>query len=307
MPFASDVVASHIPTERFIAVKKFVATLALVPLTFGLAACGSSSDSASGDSETVKIGIVGHDPVNDKLEEVAKKEGIDIEYQEFTDYSQPNPALKSGDIDMNWFQHIAYLSDYNVNADDNLNIVGPTVIYPMALFSKKHDSLDQIPQGGEIAIPNDTVNEARALQLLEANKLVTFKSDTDRPTIDDVDTDKSKVKVTAVDATQTVVSMESVDGSVINNDFLKDAGLNPKDALAQDDPSNDYAKPYVNLFVSQDEDKDNETYKKVVELFHSSEVQEVVQEETAGTAVEVKTDVSELRSTLADAEESLRK
>ena len=78
-------------------------------------------------------------------------------------------------------------------------------------------------------------------------------------------------------------------------------------ALAQDDPSNDYAKPYVNLFVSQDEDKDNETYKKVVELFHSSEVQEVVQEETAGTAVEVETDVSELRSTLADAEESLRK
>ena len=150
------------------------------------------------------------------------------------------------------------------------------------------------------------MNEARALLLLEANDLVTFKSKTTSPTIDDVNTDKSKVKVTPVEATQTVVSMESVDGSVVNNDFLKDAGLNPKDALAQDDPSNDYAKPYVNLFVSQDEDKDNETYKKIVELFHSQEVQDVVQDETAGTAVEVTTDVSELRSTLADAEEALR-
>lgn len=294
-------VASYPLTERFIAVKKFVAILALAPLAFGLAACGSSSD-----DQVVKIGIVGSGPVNDKLKEVAEKEGIDIEYTEFSDYNQPNPALNSGDTDLNWFQHIAYLSDYNVNADDNLNIVGPTVIYPMALFSKNHKNLSDIPDGGEIAIPNDTVNEARALLLLEANDLVTFKSKTTSPTIDDVNTDKSKVKVTPVEATQTVVSMESVDGSVVNNDFLKDAGLNPKDALAQDDSSNDYAKPYVNLFVSQDEDKDNETYKKIVELFHSQEVQDVVQDETAGTAVEVTTDVSELRSTLADAEEALR-
>ncbi|WP_237233903.1 MetQ/NlpA family ABC transporter substrate-binding protein [Rothia nasisuis] len=289
--------------------KKFVATLALVPLAFGLAACGSSSDSAStsgSDNETVRIGVVGTDPVNDKLVEVAAAEGITIELVEFTDYAQPNPALASGDIDLNWFQHIAYLSNYNVEANDTLQIVGPTVIYPMALFSNKHDSISALPDGAEIAIPNDTVNEARALLLLEANGLVSFTSDTASPTVDDINTDASKVTVTPVDAAQTVLALESVDGSVVNNDFLKDAGLNPKDALAQDDPANESARPYVNLFVAKADQADNETYKKIVELFHTEEVQAVVQEDTQGTAVEVTTDVADLRSTLADLEEQKR-
>ncbi|MFW0118661.1 MetQ/NlpA family ABC transporter substrate-binding protein [Rothia sp. P5764] len=292
--------------------KKFVATLALVPLAFGLAACGSSSDSASPASassadDVIKIGVVGASDSNAKLVEVAKAEGINIEIIEFSDYTQPNPALSTGEIDLNWFQHIAYLSNYNVEANDNLQIVGPTVIYPMALFSEKHDSISALPQGAEIAIPNDTVNEARALLLLEANGLVSFTKDTDSPTVDDVDTADSKVKVTPVDAAQTVLALKSVDGSVINNDFLKDAGLNPKDALAQDDPANDSARPYVNLFVSRADDADNETYKKIVELFHSDEVLAAVQEETEGTAVEVNTDMADLRSTLADLEAKKRK
>ncbi|WP_237233128.1 MetQ/NlpA family ABC transporter substrate-binding protein [Rothia nasisuis] len=289
--------------------KKFVATLALVPLAFGLAACGSSSDSAStsgSDNETVRIGVVSTDPVNDKLVEVAAAEGITIELVEFTDYAQPNPALSSGEIDLNWFQHIAYLSNYNVEANDDLQIVGPTVIYPMALFSNKHDSISALPDGAEIAIPNDTVNEARALLLLEANGLVSFTSDTASLTVDDINTDASKVTVTPVDAAQTVLALESVDGSVVNNDFLKDAGLNPKDALAQDDPANESARPYVNLFVAKADQADNETYKKIVELFHTEEVQAVVQEDTQGTAVEVTTDVADLRSTLADLEEQKR-
>lgn len=280
--------------------KKFVATLALVPLAFGLAACGSSSS-----DDVVKIGVVGTDPSNDKLVEVAKAEGINIEIVEFTDYTQPNPALAAGDIDLNWFQHIAYLSNYNVEANDTLGIVGPTVIYPMALFSNKHTDISALPEGAEIAIPNDTVNQARALLLLEANGLVSFKAETTSPTPDDI-AEGSKVKVTPVDAAQTVLALESVDGSVINNDFLKDAGLNPKDALAQDDPANESARPYVNLFVSTAKNVDNETYKKIVELYHTEEVQAVVQEDTQGTAVEVTTDVAELRSTLATLEEQKR-
>ena len=211
--------------------KKFAAALAVVPMVFGLAACGStnSSSSSSSASKKVTIGVVGSEKFNKTLKEEAKKQGIDIEFKEFSAYTEPNPALDAGDIDMNRFQHIAYLSNYNVSAKKDLQIVGPTVIYPMALFSKKHSKLADIPQGGEIVIPNDTVNEARALKLLKTNGLVTFKNaDVDAPTIDDVDTANSKVKVTPVDATQTVVGMESADGAVVNNDFLKDAGLKPR-------------------------------------------------------------------------------
>ena len=286
--------------------KKFVAALAVVPLVFSLAACGSSSN-GNGDSKKITIGVVGNETANQVLKDEAAKQGITIEYSEFTDYAQPNPAVDAGDNDMNRFQHIAYLANYNVSSGKDLQIVGSTNIYPMAIFSKKHKKVDEIPQGGTIAIPNDSVNEARALLLLKAQNLVTFKSEVHTPTHNDIDTGKSKVKVTPVDATQTVIAMESVDASVINNTFLADAGLSPSDALAQDDPNNPDARRYVNLFVAQKDKVNDETYKKVVEIFHSKAVQDAVKEDSKNTAVEVNLSQDELKQALQKEESALRK
>ncbi|MDK7353013.1 MetQ/NlpA family ABC transporter substrate-binding protein [Rothia aeria] len=286
--------------------KKFVAALAVVPLVFSLAACGSSSN-GNGDSKKITIGVVGNETANQVLKDEAAKQGITIEYSEFTDYAQPNPAVDAGDNDMNRFQHIAYLANYNVSSGKDLQIVGSTNIYPMAIFSKKHKKVDEIPQGGTIAIPNDSVNEARALLLLKAQNLVTFKSEVHTPTHNDIDTGKSKVKVTPVDATQTVIAMESVDASVINNTFLADAGLSPSDALAQDDPNNPDARRYVNLFVAQKDKVNDETYKKVVEIFHSKAVQDAVKEDSKNTAVEVNLSQDELKKALENEEAALKK
>lgn len=286
--------------------KKFVAALAVVPLVFSLAACGSSSN-GNGDSKKITIGVVGNETANQVLKDEAAKQGITIEYSEFTDYAQPNPAVDAGDNNMNRFQHIAYLANYNVSSGKDLQIVGSTNIYPMALFSKKHKKVDEIPQGGTIAIPNDSVNEARALLLLKAQNLVTFKSEVHTPTHNDIDTGKSKVKVTPVDAAQTVVSLDSVDAAVINNTFLADAGLNPSDALAQDDPNNPDARRYVNLFVAQKDKVNDETYKKVVEIFHSKTVQDAVREDSKNTAVEVNLSQDELKKALENEEAALKK
>ena len=286
--------------------KKFVAALAVVPLVFSLAACGSSSN-GNGDSKKITIGVVGNETANQVLKDEAAKQGITIEYSEFTDYAQPNPAVDAGDNNMNRFQHIAYLANYNVSSGKDLQIVGSTNIYPMAIFSKKHKKLDEIPQGGTIAIPNDSVNEARALLLLKAQNLVTFKSEVHTPTHNDIDTGKSKVKVTPVDAAQTVVSLDSVDAAVINNTFLADAGLNPSDALAQDDPNNPDARRYVNLFVAQKDKVNDETYKKVVEIFHSKTVQDAVKEDSKNTAVEVNLSQDELKKALENEEAALKK
>ena len=286
--------------------KKFVAALAVVPLVFSLAACGSSSN-GNGDSKKITIGVVGNETANQVLKDEAAKQGITIEYSEFTDYAQPNPAVDAGDNNMNRFQHIAYLANSNVSSGKDLQIVGSTNIYPMAIFSKKHKKVDEIPQGGTIAIPNDSVNEARALLLLKAQNLVTFKSEVHTPTHNDIDTGKSKVKVTPVDAAQTVVSLDSVDAAVINNTFLADAGLNPSDALAQDDPNNPDARRYVNLFVAQKDKVNDETYKKVVEIFHSKTVQDAVKEDSKNTAVEVNLSQDELKKALENEEAALKK
>ena len=107
--------------------KKFVAALAVVPLVFSLAACGSSSN-GNGDSKKITIGVVGNETANQVLKDEAAKQGITIEYSEFTDYAQPNPAVDAGDNDMNRLPHIANLANYNVSSGKDQQIVGSTNI-----------------------------------------------------------------------------------------------------------------------------------------------------------------------------------
>ena len=122
-------------------------------------------------------------------------------------------------------------------------------------------------------------------------------------TLDDIDAAKSKVEVKALEASLTPTSLPDVAAAIINNDFVEKAGLKFEDALAKDDPSDANALPYVNVFASRAEDKDNETYKKLVEIYQESEeVQEGVLEISGGAAELVKTPVSDLTKSLATVE-----
>lgn len=284
--------------------KQLGAILALVPLTVGLAACGGSD---SGDDKTVTIGVVGVSKANTALKKEAQKQGITVKFQQYQQYDQVNPALEQGAVDMNWFQHIEYLGKYDVDKNkDDIGIVGGTAIYPMGLYSKKHHKVSEIPQGAEIAIPNDAVNETRAILVLKSAGLVKLKNDKTLPTKSDVDQKASKVALKSVDATQTALSLDSVDGSIINNDFLEKADIDPKSAIAQDDPKSDDSLPYVNFLAAQKDKQDDETYRKVAEIYHSAPVQKAESEESKGTSVESKTDVKKLRETLTKVEKDLK-
>ena len=145
----------------------------------------NSSDSASAGSDDaiteglgsaddpVKIGVVGaSDPYWADYVDAAKEDGISVELVDFTDYAQPNPALTAGDLDLNQFQHIIYLAQYNENAGEDLTPIGATAIYPLGLYSTKYTSLDEIGDGETVAIPNDASNLARALLVLQSAGLV---------------------------------------------------------------------------------------------------------------------------------------
>lgn len=285
----------------------------LIPLalatTLGLTltACGGNSESKDPAADgKITIGIVGSEPAHDALKEVAADNGITVEYTDFSDYNQPNPALKSGEIDMNWFQHTAYLADYNNNSGDTITPVGSTAIYPLGMYSKKYKSLDEIKKGDEIAVPNDSINLGRSLNLLKQEGLVEFTKDTIAPTESDVDTEKSKVKVRPVSAEQTVLAIDSVAASVINNDFLGRAKIDPKSALASDDPTTDSAKVFDNLFAATQANADNETLKKVASFYYDPKVLKAEEEETKGTAVPTKVDQQELKDLLARYSQDLK-
>ncbi|MCT1546201.1 MetQ/NlpA family ABC transporter substrate-binding protein [Kocuria rhizophila] len=286
--------------------KRLIPVVLATTLGLTLTACGGPENTDPMADGKITIGIVGATPVQDALKDVAAQNDVTVEFVDFSDYSQPNPALKSGDIDMNWFQHIAYLADYNNNSGDTITPVGSTSIFPLGLYSKSVKSVADVKDGDEIAVPNDSINLSRALSLLEQQDLVTFTKDTIAPTEQDVDTEKSKVKVRPVSAEQTVLSMDSVAASVVNNDFLDRANLEPKNALAQDDPTADSAKVYDNLFAATEANADNETLKKVAGFYYDDKVQEAEKQETKGTAVPTRVDQQELKDLLSRYSEDLK-
>lgn len=293
--------------------KRIIGAAALaLPLALLLSACAGTAESGSTaapeSNETVKIGVVGAgDPYWETYTEAAAAEGITVELVDFSEYTQPNPALAAGELDLNQFQHVIYLATHNVQSGDDLVPVGATAIYPLGLYSTKYDSVDDIPAGETVAVPNDESNQARGLLVLQSAGLIELEGGgSPFSTVADV-LSSSKVKVEALDAAFTATSLPDVAAAIINNDFVTDAGLSFDDAIATDDPADPNAIPYINIFAARAEDADNPTYQKLVEIYQNTpEVQEGVQEASGNTAVLLKTPAADLVDSLRSVEDDIR-
>ena len=286
-------------------------------LALALTACSADADDSgeaaadtdgASTTEPVVIGVVGASEDHWRIfEEKATEAGIPVEIVDFTEYSLPNPALTEGELDLNQFQHILYLAQYNVEAGEDLVPVGATAVYPLGLYSRQYESVDDIPEGAEIAIPNDPTNLARALLVLQDAGLVALRDGGSAfSTEADVLADSSRVRVTPVDAQQTALALDSVAASIINNDFLADAGIDPESALYQDDAGSDAARPYINIWAARAEDADNPLFAQLVEIYEDEEVQAALQEASGGTAVLANQTPDELAAILAEVEDDAR-
>ncbi|WP_353827141.1 MetQ/NlpA family ABC transporter substrate-binding protein [Agromyces sp. SYSU T0242] len=286
---------------------KLIVALAAAPLAIGLAACSSAGAAEGGD--VVRIGVVGKsDPQWPAFEEAAADAGIDVEIVDFADYTQPNPAVSEGELDLNQFQHIVYLADYNVSADADLVPIGATAIYPLGLYSLGYDSVEDIPAGSTVAVPDDPSNLARSLLVLQSAGLIELAGGGSIfSTVDDIVEADSRVQVTPLEASLTPTSLPDVAAAIINNDFVEDAGLTFADAIAQDDPSDPNALPYVNVFATRAEDADDATLRRLVEIFQTDPaVQAGLLRASGDTAVALTTPVDELLASLATVEDDTR-
>ncbi len=283
--------------------RKSIAAITATAAALSLSACG-----AGNDKDTITIGTTDADQKQWKVfEQELDKAGVKAKIQSFNDYNIPNQSLIDGQTDINNFQHMMFLAQYNTGNNSDLVPVGATEIVPLALYFKDHKDVKDVEKAGEVAIPNDSTNQGRAINLLAQNKLVTLKKEgLLTPTPADIDTGKSKVKVTPVDAAQTATSYLDGTPAVINNSFLSKADIDPKSAVLQDDPKNDAAKPYINGFVTTKEHQDDPQYQKLVDIWHSKPVQDAVNEESGGTSVEVKMGGKELEKILTDTEKKLK-
>lgn len=275
--------------------KKIGLSLIAVLLFALLSAC--KGETASDEKKVVKIGVTGTDgQVWDIIKEKAAKEGITIELVEFSDYTLPNQALADKEIDLNAFQHIAFLNQFKEEHHLDIVPIGTTVIAPMGIYSEKYKDVSEIPDKAKIAIPDDPSNQARALKLLQSAGLIKLKEDFGLfGDLSGIKENPKKLEIIPMVAQQTPRVLPDVAASVINNGIAGQAGFVPnKDAIFLEDPNDPAAQPYINVFAARAEDKDNKTFKKIVEIYHDPEVVEAIKKDTNGGSVVVDIPIEEL-------------
>lgn len=288
--------------------KTIAKSLIALSAAFVLGACGnnasssaSSSNAQSSGSElkTVKIASVGSDADiwrHIAESEQAKKAGLKIEVQEINGGVPLNESVADGTVDANAFQSIGYLQGFNEANSNKLVPVGTTYIEPMGLYSKKVKSLNDLPNGAKVALPDNPYNTTRALRLLESAGLIKlpsdFKDGTGTPS--DIVENKKNLEFLLIDDTTSVRVLDDTDLIAIGNTIALEGGLNVlKDSLFYE-KADASTITSINVIAVKEENANKEEYKKLVELYHDPEIQKYISDKFAGTKVEVKKPVSEV-------------
>ena len=262
--------------------KKIIKVAALAVLSALVLAFTGCSDSS--EDEVVKLGVTGAvyedlwQPTIDKL----AAEGIKVELVQFSDFSLPNNALNSGDIQMNAFQHHAYFEKDKSNNGYDISILCDTFVIAMNIFSSNYTSVNDIPEGGKIAVPNDPTNYGRALILLDNAGLLTLGNyEGSTPTTADIVS--SKVELVEVNAAMTYQYVEDseIAAAVVNGNYAASYGVDPNSAIFYEDIDL-IGKSFVCVIAVKSSDINNETYKKVAEAFCSADTEKIFEDKYKG-------------------------
>jgi len=261
--------------------KKALQILLLVAVTMMLFGCQSTSES----SNVLRVGAtpVPHVELLNQVKDKLADEGIELEIIEFTDYVKPNLSLNDGEIDVNFFQHLPYLEDFNEERGLNLVPVAGIHVEPMGLYSEKIASFEDLPEGAVVSIPNDAVNGGRALLLLESAGLIQLDPDAGlEATEADIIENPKKISVQAIEAAQLPRTLADVDAAVINGNYAIEAGFNPiEDALLLEGGDS----PYVNILTTREDNADDPKVKALIEALQTDEIQKFIEETYNGAVV----------------------
>lgn len=246
-----------------------------------LAACGNQTSKQETTKETkpaehVKVAVVGsaaHE-IWDFVAEKAKKENIDLEVVEMNDYVLPNTALEEGSVQLNAFQHRAYLAQWNKDKGSDIKEIGTTFIVPLYYFSTKYKSLKDLPENAKVLVPKEVAIQGRALVALETEGLITLKDGVGtKASLADITSNPRNLEIIEAESAQAPRLLQDVDAASINGSMTKDAGLKVEDYIFTDaDHLNTIPKDRFNIIAANAKDADNPTYKKIVALFQADDV-----------------------------------
>ena len=267
--------------------KKKTLIWVVVALVVVIAGIFSFGNFCKQKEQNVTVGVVSpskqDEAVWNQVKKTAKsKYNVDIKLKTFTDYNQPNKALQSGSIDLNAFQHKAFLDAWNKANKGSLVSIGKTFITPIHLYSNNYKSVKSLPDGATIAVPNDASNESRALYVLQSAGLITLKKNTNSlATINSIAKNPKNLKIKEVAADQAPRTLDSVDAAVVNTNYAVAAKLSIKKSIFTE-PVNKDSVQWINLIAARKKDRNKEAYKDVVKAYQTEKVKKVINEQYNG-------------------------
>ena len=263
--------------------KRKLTVLALAcALLLSLAACGGS-----GDDKTITVGATPapHAEILEVAKEVLAEQGYTLEITEFDDYIMPNTAVEE-ELDANYFQHITYMNQFNEDNGTHLVSVGSIHYEPFGIYAGKSASLDDLPEGAQIAIPNDATNGGRALLLLDQEGLIVLEEDAGiTATVNDIADNPHNYEIVELEARLLPTTLQDVDIAVINGNYAIDAGLSIADALAIESAEGEAATAYANVLTVKEGHENDESIQALLAALESDEVRTFIEETYAGAVV----------------------
>ena len=275
--------------------KKLLALLLGLTLCLSLAACGGDSGTTTDDTtetdgdtaETVTLTVAAsptpHAVILEQCVPILAEQGIELVVNQYDDYVVPNTAVEDGDEDANYFQHLPYLEEFNESRGTHLVSVASVHIEPMGIYAGQTTSLEDLPDGAVIGVPNDPTNEGRALLLLQSQGLITLDDSSNlAATPNNIVDNPKNLQFKEIEAQTLPSSRPDLDLAVINSNYALGAGLNPTtDALAVESSDS----PYVNVLVVKEGNEDNAAIQALVEALHSDTIRDFITEEFDGAVI----------------------
>ena len=260
--------------------KLLLASLALTLLL--LAGC-SGSGKQDGNVLTVAATAVPHAEILKQAKPLLAKEGVDLQIKVFADYVQPNTQVAEKNVDLNYFQTRPYLDAFNRERGTQLVIITGVHIEPFGAYSHKYRSIDQLPDGASVTLPNDPSNNSRALLLLAKHGLITLKDPANEmSTQKDITANPKHLKFRELEAAMLPRTLDEVDLALINTNYALAAGLNPTtDALLIEDKNS----PYVNYLVGRPDNQDDPRVQKLAKALNSPEVKAFIEQKYHGAVL----------------------
>jgi D-methionine transport system substrate-binding protein len=249
-----------------------------------IAAAALLASGIAASAETIKIGVTPgpHAQIMEKVKTIAAEKGLDIQILEFSDYVVPNQALNDGELQANSFQHGPYLENQVTDRGFAIVEVAKTVNFPMGIYSEKVESVDELPDGASVAIPNDPTNGGRALLILADQGHITLREGAGlKATPADVTENPKNLRIIELDAAQLPRSLADVDAAAINTNYALEAGMSPTDAILREGEK----APYVNIIAVREDNKDAPWVSTLIESYHNDEVKQFVEETFQGAVV----------------------